>query len=193
MKRVEGKATRRSERLALAGKNVLVQFTRSVEEGSITGYALAVGPQFFLLALVDDNIRLNGFLCLRSQDVRNLQIPAKRVAFIETALKLRGERRPRIPAVVVDSIQELLRTAGHLFPVITIHRERVAPGVCHIGRVVAVSNSEVSLVEIGTDARWDEGPLSYRIKEITRVDFGGDYEEALTLVGGLHANRKKSN
>ncbi|MGO9492943.1 MAG: hypothetical protein ACLPZY_11710 [Terracidiphilus sp.] len=191
MKKVEGTATKRSERLALAGKKVLVQFTRSVEEGSIMGYVLAVGPRFFLLALVDENIRFNGFQCLRLQDVRNLQVPAKYAAFVEAALKLRGERRPRIPTVVVDSVQELLRTASRAFPVITIHREKVAPDVCHIGRVVAVSDSEVSLLEIGPDARWDDEALSYRTKEITRVDFAGDYEQALTLVDNFHANRRK--
>lgn len=57
MKKVESAATARNKRLALAGKKVLVQFTRPVEEGSVTGYVLAVGPQFFLLALVDDNVR----------------------------------------------------------------------------------------------------------------------------------------
>jgi hypothetical protein len=191
MKKVEMAAMRRTERLTLAGKNVLVQFTRTVEEGSVMGYVLAVGPQFFLLALVDENIRFNGFQCLRLQDVRNLEVPAKYAPFIEAALKLRGERRPRIPAVVVDSIQELLRTANRAFPVITIHRETVAPDACHIGRVVAVSDSEVSLLEIGPDACWDDDALSYRTREITRVDFGGDYEEALTLVGGLNANRRK--
>ncbi len=155
------------------------------------GYVLAVGPRFFLLALVDENIRFNGFQCLRLQDVRNLQVPAKYAAFVEAALKLRGERRPRIPTVVVDSVQELLRTASRAFPVITIHREKVAPDVCHIGRVVAVSDSEVSLLEIGPDARWDDEALSYRTKEITRVDFAGDYEQALTLVDNFHANRRK--
>jgi hypothetical protein len=140
---------------------------------------------------VDENIRFNGFQCLRLQDVRNLQVPAKYATFTEAALKLRGEKRPRIPAVVVDSVQELLGTASRAFPVITIHREMAAPGICHIGRVVAISDSEVSLLEINPDASWDDEALTYRTKEITRVDFGGDYEEALTLVAGLPANGRK--
>jgi len=180
-----------SKRLALAGNKVLVQFTRSLEEGSVMGYVLAAGPQFFLLALVDENIRFNGFQCLRLQDVRNLQVPAKSAAFVEAALKLRGERRPKIPLVTVDSMQELLRSASHAFPVITIHRERFAPDVCHIGSVVAVSDSQVSLLEIGPDACWDDAALSYQTKQITRVDFGGDYEDALTLVGGFPGSRQK--
>jgi hypothetical protein len=186
-----GTAKRTGERLRAAGNDVLVEFTRSLEEGSVAGYVLATGPQFFLLALVEDNARFNGFQCLRLQDVRNLDVPSTHATFVKTALKLRGERRPRIPAVVVDSIQELLRTAGRAFPLITIHRETVAPDVCHIGRVVDVSDVEVSLLEIGPDADWDNEALSYRIKEITRVDFGGVYEEALTLVGGLRENKRK--
>jgi hypothetical protein len=92
---------------------------------------------------------------------------------------------------VVDSVQDLLGTASRAFPLITILRETVAPDVCHIGRVVAVSDSEVSLLEIGPDADWDDEPESYRTKEITRVDFGGVYEEALRLVGGLPRNLRK--
>ena len=191
MKRAGRTATRNSERLALAGKNVLVQFTRPVEDGSVVGYVLASGPRFFLLALVEDNARFNGFQCFRLQDVRNLRVPAEHASFIEAALKLRGERRPRIPAVNVDSVQELLKTASRAFPLITIHREMAAPDICHIGHVVAVSDSRVSLLEIGPDAKWEDEPLSYRTKEITRVDFGGVYEEALRLVGGSPGNPRK--
>lgn len=32
---------------------------------------------------------------------------------------------------------------------------------------------------------WEDTPQEYRIKEITRVNFGGDYENALYLVGGV--------
>lgn len=180
-------SARKAERIGLSVNNVLVHFTRSLEQGSVMGYILAAGPRFFLLALVDENIRFNGFQCLRLQDVRNLQVPAKQTAFVEAALKLRGQKRPRTPRVNVQTIQELLSTAGRLFPVITIHRELVAPDVCHIGKVVSVSESEVSLLEIDADARWEDEILTYRTKQITRIDFGGDYEQALVLVGNLPA------
>jgi len=31
---------------------------------------------------------------------------------------------------------------------------------------------------------WDKEPTKHLLSEITRVDFGGGYEEALHLVGG---------
>jgi hypothetical protein len=42
----------------------------------------------------------------------------------------------------------------------------------------------MSLLEINPDATWDDTPSEYRLSEITRVNFGGDYEDALYLVGG---------
>jgi hypothetical protein len=53
-----------------------------------------------------------------------------------------------------------------------------------IGRVTGIANGRVSLLEITPGAKWDKHPEEYRLREITRVDFGGDYEEALHLVGG---------
>ena len=65
-----------------------------------------------------------------------------------------------------------------------IHHEQVDPDVCRIGRVLRVSRGCVSLLEINPDATWDTAPTDYPLKEITEVNFGGDYEDALYLVGG---------
>ena len=177
--------SKKRDQLASAGHKVPVQFTSSFEQGSTIGYVMDIGPEFFLIALVDELVRFNGFQCLRLQDVRRLQVPAKYAAFLETALGKRNERIPKKPRVKLDSVQELLQTASDAFPVITIFREKIASDVCHIGRLVGVNRDHVSLLEIGPDACWEDEATHYRTREITRVDFGGAYEEALILVGGL--------
>jgi hypothetical protein len=144
-----------------------------------------VGPRFFLLALVSDQIRFDGFGCFRCGDVKNLRADPY-AAFVETALKKRGERRPKKPRVTVGSIEELLLSAGRAFPLVTIHREQVDQDVCWIGRVQGLDRSRVSLLEIGPDAKWEDSPEEHRVAEITRVNFGGEYENALHLVGGDH-------
>jgi hypothetical protein len=182
---------KRSQLASARRDKVIVRFTRPFEQGSVKGYVIDIGPEFFLVALVSDAIRFNGFQCFRVSDVRQLRVPAKYAAFTEAALKKRGERIPRKPHVVVSSLPKLLLTANRAFPLITIHREKVDPDVCQIGRVVDVGNGRVSLLEIGPDAAWDDKPETYRLSEITRVDFGGDYEEALYLVGGLPRTNKR--
>jgi hypothetical protein len=76
-----------------------------------------------------------------------------------------------------------------LFPLLTIHRERVDPDVCWIGKIEDIRQGQVSLLEINPDAKWDRKPTSYSLSEITTIEFGGEYERALHLVGGSPAAR----
>ena len=178
-------ADTRSTKLAAALRDkTLVKFTRPFEEGSVNGYIVDLGPRWILLALVGDGIRYNGFQCFRLADIRELQVPDPYAAFVEAALKKRGQRMPKKPRVAVASIDELLLSANRSYPLVTIHREKVDPDVCYIGRVVQVEDGHVSLLEINPDATWETQPKQYRLRDITRVDFGGAYEDALHLVGG---------
>src|SRR5688500_16847152 len=93
----------------------LVKFTRPFEEGSVNGYVLDIGPRWFLLALVGDGIRFNGFQCFRRADGRALQVPHPYAAFAEAAWRKRGERLPKKPRVSVASVEALLRSANRSF------------------------------------------------------------------------------
>ncbi len=161
----------------------LIRFSRPLEKSKTHGYVVALGPQFFLLALLSDLIWFDGFECFRIRDVRNVR-PDPYEKFVASALKKRGERLPKKQRLMVDSIKVILASATRDFLLITIHREGVAPGVCRIGRVVGINGGRVWLQEINPDATWDTTPLPYPLAEITRIAFGGDYENALHLVGG---------
>lgn len=187
--------TRKSNSLlteALYSKT-LVKFWNPYDSGSTQGYVLDVGPHFFLLGLIGEDVRFNGFQCLRLSDVRRLLVPDPYAEFIVTALHKRGESIRKKPNIKLNSLPDLLQSASRLFPLVTIHREKVKPETCKIGRVIGVNERKLSLLEIGPDAVWDEKPTDVKLKEITRVEFGGGYEEALHLVGGKpHISRPKS-
>ena len=179
-----GKAANTSSRLTqFMRKRQFVRFTRSFEQEFARGYVLDVGPKFFLLALQSDQLRFDGFSCFRVTDVKNLG-PDPYAGFAEAAFKKLREPTPKKPRVSVASIEELLLSASRLFPTLTIHREKVDPDVCWIGKVEGIQQRQVALLEIGPDAKWDRKPTSYNLSEITSVEFGGEYERALHLVGG---------
>lgn len=162
-------------------KKRFIRFSRSFEDFPIRGYVLDIGPSFFLMELVSDRLWFDGFECFRLSDVRDLRADPY-AHFAESALSKRRERLPKKPRVSVGSIEELLLTAGRAFPLVAIHREQVDPNVCWIGRILSVEQGSVSLLEINPDATWNDKPGKYRLREITRVNFGGDYENALHLV-----------
>jgi hypothetical protein len=75
------------------------------------------------------------------------------------------------------------RPGNWAFPLVTIHREEVEPqGVLDRPRTRR-EHGGVSLLEIGPDPIWEDTPQEYRIKEIARLNFGGDYENAGTPRG----------
>ena len=170
-----------SQLLKFMHERRLVRFARRYESGWVHGYVLDVGPKFVLLATLGE-VRPDGFGCFRISDIRDLPSDPY-AAFAEAALKKTAHRRPRKPKVSVASIEELLVSANKLFPLVTIHREKVNPEVCWIGRVVKVERGRVALMEIGPDAKWDEKPTVYKVNEITCVEFGGYYEYVLHFVG----------
>jgi hypothetical protein len=165
----------------------LIRFSRRFEQPQIRGCVLDVGPRFFLLALVTDRIWFDGFDCLRLVDASNIEND-KYAEFTKAALTKRGESIPPKPNVDLTDLEALLQTASDSFPLVAIHREEIRSDVCHIGRVVGIGQGRVSLLEIGPDAKWDSDPTEYHLDEITRVNFGGDYEGALHLVGGEPPN-----
>jgi hypothetical protein len=178
-------AKRTSSKLAMAlDDKLLVKFTRPFEDGWVQGYVLDIGPRFLLMAIVGDDVWFDGFQCFRLSDVRELEVPHKYAAFAEAALRKRGERIPKKPRVSMASLEELLLSAGRAYGLVSIHREQVNPDWIDIGRVVGVDDGRVKLLPIKPDASWDNEPNVYRLSEITCVDFGKDYENALQLVGG---------
>ena len=161
----------------------VVHISRAFEDGYARGYVLDLGPEFFLLALISDRIWFDGFECFRVQDVESVE-PDPYVRFVEAALTARSETLPEAPAVRLSSVGDLLKTASQGFPLITVHKERTAPDICHIGQVVGIEGGVLWMLEIDPNAAWGDAASPHRLADITRVNFGGDYEGALALVGG---------
>ena len=103
--------------------------------------------------------------------------------FAGRAPKARGEWPPVGAAVGLDTLPELVMTAAEVAPLVSLFIEEDDPEVCLIGRPVGVSRRSIHLQEIDPEARWDQRPTTWTLTSVTRVDFGGRYEEGLTLVG----------
>jgi hypothetical protein len=156
----------------------------SYESESEMGYVTSIGSDLILLLCISTEIRFNGFAVIRIQDISELEAPHAHAEFVEEALRMRGESVEHAPAVDLSDVGAAIRTAGQLFPLVALHRELVDPRVCHIGQVVSVTRDFVSIIEIDPNAEWEKEPSTYSLSDVTRIDFGGGYEDALALVGG---------
>jgi hypothetical protein len=151
--------------------------TVSESERRQWGYVVGVGAMFVLFHIVEtDTMRLNGYTALPLTEIYRAR-PVEDT-FVHRALAMKEMGAVPQPDILLLDFPGLLSSANALFPLVTVHPERKWPGTCHIGRVERVTDKAVTLQEIDPQARW-AGPGTYRFKDITRVDFGGGYEEAL--------------
>lgn len=73
----------------------------------------------------------------------------------------------------------------------TIHHELKDENCCFIGRVEKLTKKKLTLKEIDAAARWEKTRRS-QFKNITHVDFGGAYEDALILVAEYESSTRSA-
>ena len=173
-------------------KQTLVRFKRPCDACRTKAYVARVGVDLLLFQLVDDRIRYDGFQILRRVDVPEV-VADPYAEFVETVLARRGEKKAVVPRIRLLGFEQALRDAGRLFPLVAIHREEVDPDVCHIGAVHEVRKGRVYLQEIEPSGCWETTLCDYATDEITRIDFGGGYEDALHVYGRSPSPLTKSS
>ncbi|BDX02429.1 MAG: hypothetical protein ACPGRG_03470 [Marinomonas sp.] len=144
------------------------------------GFVVDANEEMVLLQLVDDSVRLNGYQILFLEDISDFAHPAPFNDFQKKVLSLRGEEVVD-PEVELDDLAVLLIDISEEFGLVTLHREEIEPDSCEIGRVVRADAVTYELEEIGSDARWFDETFEYDLYDITRIEFGGAYEEALLM------------
>lgn len=170
----------------LVGKNVIVILLREkIDPQPLTGYVVDLSSDFVVIHCMSDAIILDGHAILRIQDLTLVEGKPKHGAFYMEALKLRGYAPVRPVGICLDSTASILESVNKHHPLVTVHREGIRNDECSIGRIEKLTDKTVILKWLTPSARWDGYSPRYRLADITKVDFGGLYEDALTRVAGI--------
>ena len=161
----------------------IVCITRAdIDEGRDLGEVVAVGKKWFLVRIIGDHIRYDGFSLMRVDDVTRLDAPHRYADFVRRSLELRGEQPPPAPEVDLKNTESALRSACEAARLVSLHWEELAPDECAIGRIVESHGKEFSFREVNPSARWNRDLAEHPFKILTRIDFLSGYEEALAEV-----------
>ena len=162
-------------------EGTLVRVMREgLEDERVDGYIVGLGATYFAINVFDGFGRLDGVNCLRFEDVTESILPAPHHGFLERNLALQNAVRQTSFEVDMSSLQTILLTAGSLYPLIIVHLED-DDDVCFIGKFISVDDESLTIEYVSPDGEWCE-VSEYDLAEITRVDFGGEYEAALYRV-----------
>jgi hypothetical protein len=160
------------------GSEVLVRVVARDWEAHHDGYVVGLSDDWVLLHAVDETVNLGGYTALRLSTVGSAEGLTDAVSFQPRSLRARGLLPVREPRVRIDSLCGLLETVHPAYLLVTINIEAIDPDVAYIGRVRQLSDDEFALEQVTPAGRWSDVEW-YRYEDVTRVDFGGGYEEAL--------------
>lgn len=159
-----------------------MRIDRTVARGWYDGFVVALGERWLTMLVVENGCSYAGFVWMRRADVKSV-VPAPYAKFVKAALRLRKARKPRAPRASLATTSALLASLRSQ-ALVTVTREIADRNVCEIGKVVSVGRSTFEMLEITPGAKWRPSTTRLRTSEVTRIDVGGAYENALLLVGG---------
>ncbi len=164
----------------------LVQITRRLKGADrLEGFLVDQGERWILLHLVTPHgFSLDGYVALRSVDIKSCKRwGAEHGSFPSRCLEYFGEI-PVVPTGLdLARTHRLIGSAATRWPLLTLFVEIEDPDVCFVGQPVSVSSRHLHLLPISPEAEWQEEPIRYDLRDITRIQFGGRYEEALYALG----------
>lgn len=170
----------------------LVRFRRKpLDESWLYGFVLACSETLTLLHLLETaTFTLNGYSVIRNEDVSLFAVYDRPAYYYESkVLRLKGIRPQPQPEISIGNLSDLLTSIDRLYPLFTIHRELMNDDCCFVGSLAAITAKTFTLDEVDDCGEWI-GPRRYRFSDITKIDFGGGYEDALALVARPDRKRK---
>jgi hypothetical protein len=150
----------------------------------IEGFVVGVGSKWVALQRLSDRIEFDGWTLLRLKDIQAVSLDPDEECFEVKALKARGQWPPSPAALALDQPENMLASAGRDGTMICVFDEFSRPDVCWIGSIAALDEHSLALREVNTRGGWARSTRAFDPSDVTRVDLGGGYEEALHLVAG---------
>lgn len=166
---------------ALRNRTLMKVRSRYESEGA-TGYVVGLGTRWALLHVVNDDVTEDGFLATSLEMVAEIEPVDPEQSFFPRVMEMRPPTT-RPPEIDLDDTRALLQSAQRSFPLLTIQTEEQHPGACYIGRVAALDDDAALFHLVSPAGAWDDED-EYAYDTITRIGFGGRYEEALALAAG---------
>lgn len=150
----------------------------------LEGFVVAVGKKWVALQRLSDRIAFDGWILLRIKDIQAVSKDPDPDCFEVRAVKARQEWPPTAPDLDLGSAVGALTSSSMAAPMVSVFDEFDRPDACWIGAVISIDESRMRLLEVNTRGGWARKPRTFDPADVTRLDFGGGYEEALHLVAG---------
>ena len=174
---------------ALEENKLVVVYRKKVDGYRLDGYVIGLSNTWVLLHLIDGNVVVpNGYKAIRLAHVSQIKVDE---GFVDGYLRLRGMRSESLPWIRLNDLSSLLFSVSENYPLFMIETECKEPGIGFVGRIEKLTKRNIWLEKIKSTTEWI-GVEKFKLKDITCVDFGDGYVEALAWVDAYQQEAQPS-
>lgn len=159
----------------------LVEFDRKpFDKAKEFGFVLASNDDFTLIQIFDhDWFAVDGYCVFKNESVKKIRVYDSEEYFLNEVVKVKKIEPQPVPEISIESWESVLRSVNDNFDLISVESELIYKNQCNIGRLGKLGRKSFGLVEIYTDATWDDSETKYKFKDLTKVCFNRAYEKTL--------------
>jgi hypothetical protein len=160
----------------------LFEIQRGIKNiGSTIGFLVGFSDSLVLFHTLEmDTFRLNGYTAVRTQDISKYRVFDK-ASYWQFRSVRRLKLRPKRPLrISFNSFSELLKSVARSYSLVTLHLEKKNPDVCYIGALLSRTEDAFTTDDLDSSGEWT-GPRRIQLSDLTKVDFGWGYEQALAV------------
>jgi hypothetical protein len=149
---------------------------------TIDGFIVATGTAWTLLYVMYGGIP-NGYVIVPNDTIQTIKARKRGSIFAQRSLHTQDAWPPTGPALSLSGdVRGILKEIRALAPLVTLYTEHDDPEICLIGRPHEIREEEMLWRELTVEGDWEQALTSIRLRDITRIDFGGIYETSLARV-----------
>lgn len=163
---------------------------KHLDADQLSGFVIALLDDWVVCQVLAENIYLDSVVLLRLDYVTKVEPHGDR-AFVS-----RGVAGLAVPLAEFDcpndvSTGDLLRLVDERSALICVYLETRRDYWLNVGKVLRIGPKRLDLHFIGRDGVWASIVESWKLKNITRIEFGGRYIGALESYGEPRPDVKK--
>ena len=166
----------------------LVELASSFDDQPWHGFVVAESPALVVIHRVSDRFDLDGYCAFPREAVKGTTRFFAKLDLLERALRLKNQL-PVVPhRLDASSMRRLMESAQGTFGVLVVEREAVNPGSVEVGTIRLNSDETYFLRWLDAKARWQDDDRPFRYRDVTRLEFGSEYEQTLLAVAASRAS-----
>ena len=148
----------------------------------VLGFVVSVGEQWVVLLRLMDSVYVDGIEVVRIEDVTSVEEDCEG-GFVERAVASLG--RPKVDFNLPEDAdtRDVLRAAADHSSLICVYLEAEDDYPLLIGHLEGLGERKFDIQLINPRGVWDVETSRWAYKDVTRVTFGGRYEDALERFG----------